>query len=395
MKCKVKAGDLREALQLALITVDRRPGSELGYIYIGARKNKGASERILLHSTDGVVKLLARVNCDVAEAGELIVEPMRLASVIERQEDGAVVSFSKEPGKGDRVTARCGGMRCVLSSKVAVKSVYEGQMSGFPYKAPDLFKIDALNLKALLDRTAPFIFKKDGSEFFKNVLIRAVFGGYVALATNREVVARAAVVDANSPFVSGEPAIELELPGRALAGLAKMLSRSRKELIRVVVTKTAEGVPNAVFFRTDDVFFGTALSAAKLPAVDVVFKNQSMDSSIEVARGQLLDSVSRSNPFCADTTSGRLVQVELTGDSLKLSASDQGGEFEEEIAASGAAAGKHKGTFQASYLSDVLRNSQEDNVTLKLGTSGPNKMMAALMELGTDNGASYVVAGLG
>ena len=106
MKCKVKAGDLREALQLALITVDKRQGSELGYIYIGARKNKGASERILLHSTDGVGRLLARVNCDVEEAGELIVEPMRLASVIERQGDDAVVSFSKEPGKGDRVTAR-------------------------------------------------------------------------------------------------------------------------------------------------------------------------------------------------------------------------------------------------------------------------------------------------
>ena len=32
---------------------------------------------------------------------------------------------------------------------------------------------------------------------------------------------------------------------------------------------------------------------------------------------------------------------------------------------------------------------------VKLGTSGPNKMMAAPMELGTDNGASYMVAGLG
>jgi len=394
MKCKVKAGELRDALQLALITVDRRQGSELGYIYIGARKNKGASQRILLHSTDGVVKLLARVNCEVEEAGELIVDPMRLASIIERQADEAVVTFSSEAGKGDRVTARCGGMRCVLSSKLAMKAAYEQAMSGFPYNAPDLFKIEAASLKSLLDRTSPFIFKKDGSEFFKNVLIRAVAGGYTALATNREVLARAAVVDANSPFKPGEPATELELPGRALAGLAKMLSRSKKETIRVIVTKTDGDVSNAVFFRTDDVFFGTALSAAKLPAMDAIFKNQTMDSSIEVAREPFLDSVSRSNPFCVDSTSGRLVQVELTGASLKLTASDQGGEFEEEIVASGEASGKHKGTFRAAYLSDVLRNSVEDNVTFKLGTALPHKMTTALMVLGADNGASYVVAGL-
>jgi DNA polymerase III sliding clamp (beta) subunit (PCNA family) len=102
MKGKVKAGDLRDAVQLALITVDRRQGSELGYIYIGARKNKGASQRILLHSTDGVVKLLARVSCEVEEAGELIVDPMRLASIIERQADEAVVTISSDAGKGDR-----------------------------------------------------------------------------------------------------------------------------------------------------------------------------------------------------------------------------------------------------------------------------------------------------
>ena len=394
MKCKVNAGELREALQLVLITVDRRQGSELGYIYIGAKNTKPGGQRIVLNSTDSITRMISRVNCEVEEPGELIVEPTRLASVIERQPDEADVTFAKDAGKGDRVTARCGNVRCVLSSKNAAKEMFELQMATFPYKIPTLFQIEADNLKALLDRTAAFIFKKDGSDHFKNVRIRVIKDGYEALATNKEVVARASVADANSPFKAEGPAVTLDIPGRALAGLMKMLNRSKKETIRVVLTTNDEGTPNAVYFRTGDVFFGTALSVAKLPAVDAIFKNQSMDSSIEVARGPFLDSVSRSNPFCLESTSGRLVQVELTGASLKLTASDPSGEFEEEIAASGDVSGKHKGTFRATYLSDVLRNSAEDNVIFKLGTALPHKMTTALMMLGADNGASYVVAGV-
>ena len=393
MKCKVNVGDLREALQLVLITVDRRQGSELGYIYIGAKNTKPGGQRIVLYSTDSVTRMISRVNCEVEEPGELIVEPTRLASVIERQPDAADVTFIKDATKKDRVTARCGNVRCVLSSQVTTKEVFEVQMGLFPYKAPNLFQIEADNLKALLDRTAAFIFKKDGRENFKNVHIRSVQGGYEALSTNTEVVARASITDANSTFQAGAPAVVLDIPGRALAGLTKMLNRSKKETIRVILTATPAGTPNAIYFRTGDVFFGTSLPAEGLPPIDAIFTNQRMDSSIEVARAPFLDSVSRSNPFCLECDTGRMVRVELNGASLKLMASDSSGEFEEEIAASGAVSGKRSGVFRSSYLSDVLRNSAEENVTFKLGVAFPHNMTTALMTLGADNGASYVVSG--
>ena len=71
MKCKVKVGELRDALQMAAITVDRRQGSELGYVHLGSRKGKGGNQRIILNSTDGVGRFLIRVPCEVEETGDL------------------------------------------------------------------------------------------------------------------------------------------------------------------------------------------------------------------------------------------------------------------------------------------------------------------------------------
>ena len=70
MKCKVKVGELRDALQMAAITVDRRQGSELGYVHLGSRKGKAGNQRIILNSTDGIGRFLIRVPCEVEETGD-------------------------------------------------------------------------------------------------------------------------------------------------------------------------------------------------------------------------------------------------------------------------------------------------------------------------------------
>jgi hypothetical protein len=91
MKCKVKVGELRDALQMAAITVDRRQGSELGYVHLGSRKGKAGNQRIILNSTDGIGRFLIRVPCEVEEAGDLVIEPIRLSSLLDRRQDDEVV----------------------------------------------------------------------------------------------------------------------------------------------------------------------------------------------------------------------------------------------------------------------------------------------------------------
>ena len=393
MKCKVKAGELREALQMANITVDKRAGSELGYVYIGAKKGKGSNQRILLHSTDSIMRTLIRVNCEVEEAGELIVDPVRISAILDRRTEEDVVSFSQE-GKNNRTVLRVGGARSALSSNGKV-STWEPALSLFPFNDVPLFRIEAGSLKSLLDRTQAFIYRKDGNEGLKNVLIRAVPKGYEAVSTNREVVAKATVADPNSPIVEeGKPYPSLEVPGRALASLSRLLNRNKKEIIRIIVTQV-DGKPNWVYFRTEDVFFGTGLSAAKLPAVDAVFQLQHMDTTIELPRGIFLDSLHRSDPFGQDTNLGHLVQVEVKESSVCLSAEDAAGDFEEEVPAVGKATGGSKGTFQVGYFADALRTAHDENVTLKLGTIGPNKRPSAVLLADTPNQATYVVGAVG
>jgi DNA polymerase III sliding clamp (beta) subunit (PCNA family) len=378
---------------MALITVDKRPGSELGFVYIGAKKGKNdTNQRVIIHSTDSISKTLYRVNCEVETPGDLVVEPVRLTSMLEKRDPDDMVVFAKE---GTRVTIRAGSARSTLSSRKP--DVFDQSMENFPYNDAAAFQIDAAHLKTLLDRTASFIYKGGGQDGLKNVLIRAVKGGYEAVATNREVVAKASIEDPGSPFKEGASIPMVEIPGRALSLLTRMLSRKKSELIKVVISKTPEGVPAWAYFRTEEVFFGTGLSAQHLPPVDVVFSSQQMDTFIHVGRESLLDSIHRSDPFCVESTAGRLVSLEVKNSKVRLTAEDSGGDFEEEIAATGDAQGGRKATFQVGYLADVLRTSPEDNVILHLGTAGPNKKPSALVLAGAvlGNGASYVVGAVG
>src|ERR1022692_4262840 len=96
MKCKVKVGELRDALQMAAITVDRRQGSELGYVHLGSRKGKAGNQRIILNSTDGIGRFLIRVPCEVEETGDLVIEPIRLSSLLDRRQEDELVVFAQD-----------------------------------------------------------------------------------------------------------------------------------------------------------------------------------------------------------------------------------------------------------------------------------------------------------
>src|ERR1035441_5264494 len=88
-------------------------------------------------------------------------------------------------------TSRVAPVAKVTMLSAGKSAAFESNINDFPHAAEPMFLIEAVNLKSLLDRTQTFIFKKDGQEHLKNILIRTTKGGYETLATNREVVARA------------------------------------------------------------------------------------------------------------------------------------------------------------------------------------------------------------
>lgn len=386
MKCKIKAGELLSALQMANITVDKRAGSELAYVLLSAKKGKEKNQRLIIMSTDSVSRILIRINCEVEEPGDLICEPIRLLSLLQSRNEEEIVTFANDP-KSKRCIVRVGSARSALSS---YGTGAQFDINSFPHAEEIYFSIEGVSLKSLLDRTSNFIYKKDGSDGMKNLLIRSVDGGYEALSTNREVVARASVTDTNSPgVVEGKPAVQVEVPGRAIGSLARILNRNKKERVKVVIVRS-NGRDNSVFFRTDDVFFGLQLANAKLPAVDIVFKNQEMRTAVEVDREKFLASIHRSDPFCVQADVGRLVELEVKGAMIRLTASDVAGDFEEEIAATSLDTGEGKAKFQVGYISEVLRASGDPKVTVKIGTAGPNKKTSAMVLAGGGH-ASYLV----
>lgn len=389
MKFKVKAGELKEALEIAKLTVDKRANSELGYVYIGAKKDtKG--ERLLLHSTDSISRTLLKVTAVVEDPGELIIEPIRLSYLLDKQAEDADVSFSND-GKGNRIAIKVAGARGSLSSAHSKIDTYRPDLSKLPVAAKADFKIEADNLKRLIERTQPFIYREEGKEHFKTLLIRSIPGGYEALASNAAVVAKAKVEDENSP-AEGQPEAKIEIPGRALASLLRMLGRASKEKIKIVLQRNDTGAVSWAFFQTANIFFGTGVASVSLPAVDIVFDKNDMTSSIYVPREAMLNSIHRSDPFCQATDKGyRLINLGIKGKTLKLKASDGAGSFEEDVPTLTDAVGEGSGTFHVSFLSEILRHSNLADVTLKIGTAGPCNAPSAMILAGENNGATYVV----
>jgi hypothetical protein len=395
MKCKFKVGELREALQTATITMDRRAGSEYGYVYLGAKRNKaGGNQRMLLNSTDGIRRFLLKVAGEVEEPGDLVIDPIRLSTLLDKVGDEEMVTFT--PDKiVNRTMVRCGSARVVLMSS-GKPLAFDLAIKSFP--APDTkptFLIESANLKSLLDRTQAFIYRKDGREAMKTLMIRTIAGGYEAFATNSECIAKAQVVDANSSGLdaAGLPVRLLEIPLGALAPLTKMLSRNKKETVQVVIVKSPEGKDAAAYFRAEQAFFGTNLVSSVQPAMDAIFKSQAMTMSVEIATDSLLTSISRSSPFCSETVAGRLISIAVKDSILRLSAKDNYGDFEEELVTTAPAAGTGDTSFRVDFLSAALRSSETPTVLLKMGTSGgaANPRPSAMLVSGDTSGSTYVI----
>ena len=397
MKCKMKVGELREALATASITMDRRAGSEYGFVYLGAKRMKsGANQRLILNSTDGIRRFLLKVVCEVEEIGDLVIDPIRLSTILDKRGDDEAVTFTQDVAT-KRTIVRCGGSRIALMSS-GKPLAFDMNMKAFP--APDTkptFLIESANLKSMLDQTQSFIYRKDDKASFKTLMIRTTGTGYEAFTTNSECIANGRVEDTNSPgLTDGKPVRMLEIPQGALSSLSKLLNRNKKETIQVIVVKSPDGRDQAAYFRTELAFFGTNLMASTQPPMDAVFKAQVMTMEVQVPRDGLLTSISRSSPFCSETVAGRLVCLDVKNSIVRLSAQDQFGEFEEELATATPATGVGRATFRSDFLSDALRSSSADLVVLKMGLNSGNigRPSAVLSSGAGGAGATYVIAGI-
>jgi DNA polymerase III sliding clamp (beta) subunit (PCNA family) len=387
MKCTALAGELRDALLIASATIDRRGGSDLGYLYLGAKKYRNG-DTMLLHTTDSLNRSVVKTPCVCEENGELVVEPGRLLALLEKRDDAEIVTFSRDAGNSSRVHVKVGSARGILASAFGQLKSYTPDMALFPFKKEPLFQILPQNLKQLIERVSGFIFTDDGEDSFKSLLIRTTPTGYESLATNYVVAARAQVEDPHAPVLpEGAAPLSIEIPGNARQSLMKLLSRRKTDVIDVVTTD------NMLFFRTKDAMYGTALStSSKLQAADVVFRENEMEIEAEVPRAAMLDTILRSNPFAQNTTSGyRLINVHLQGRVVRLKANDVGGEFVEEIAVETDIGGEQNANFNAGYLSEILRHAPEDNFTMKFGTAGPKHVRVGMILCGGTNGASYII----
>jgi DNA polymerase III sliding clamp (beta) subunit (PCNA family) len=362
-------------------------------MFISAKKTKeGKNQRLLLFSTNSTSSTMLRIPCKVEETGNMIIAPERLTSMLSNRAPSETVSFAAD-ASGNRFTVKAGSARSKISSAASLVGIFETHLALFPHQSQVKFSIGSNQLKSLLDRTAEFTYKGDGNNAFKVLRLRSTEKGYQALATNAKVVAMADVEDTQSPGL--EAPIEVEIPNNALDSLIRVLSRNKNQKMDCIVTGADANNPTNIFFRTEDVFFGTRLLSAHLPNIDDIFNLSKVSSTVQLARPLFLASLQRSNPFCSESREdGRLVSIEVKPQILTLSAKDSLGEFVEEIPTQ-SSEGEKTETFPVSYFSQVLNKATSDSVTMRLGVTGPKDRPVAIVLDGGANGATYVVGAIG
>jgi DNA polymerase III sliding clamp (beta) subunit (PCNA family) len=386
MKCNLTVGELTTALQLAKITLDKKVGADFSSVYLAAKKGRAGNNRLVIHSSDTTSRTLLRIPCNVDEVGVLITDPLRLSSILDHRDPGEMVHFTSE--KSGRTTLRVGSGRVSLSSADAKTGLFESSMDLFPHAQEPLFEIGAPNLQSLLERTAEFTYSGDGKEHLKVVRIRSVEGGYESVCTNAEVAARATVADEKSPGLENQ--VEVQIPQHAIQSLMRLLGRSKNQNVKIIVVSPDD--PRQLFVRTDeDAFYGTAMSAGKMPDIDFTFTLKTVESELVMSRSSIYTSLLRANPYASTSRSGSLVELTMGEKSIALSAADDRGEFEEVLAIESSLGQRTTATFPIGNLSSILHKAKSDQIAVKFGTTSTYNRHVALVQDGAQYGASYVV----
>jgi DNA polymerase-3 subunit beta len=297
--------------------------------------------------TDMEVELVAKINADITELGEVTVPARKLVDICRALPDGANIAFVQE---GNQVLLRAGRSRFTLSTLPA---------SEFPatddVEAIENISINESKFKNVLDKTAFAMANQDVRYYLNGLLLD--FNGSVlrAIATDGH---RLAICDTDRGEAIAEDR-QLIVPRKGVLELSRMLDGSDKD-VSIGLGK------NHIRLVKDGTTFTSKLIDGRVPDYKAVIP-VGADKNVSLNRAEFINALQRAAILSNEKYRG--VKLEVADNSMKIIAHNpQHEEAVEELAVETNFDQVSIG-FNVTYLLDALGALDEDIVSLLLRDS--------------------------
>jgi len=328
MKLKVKVGELLDAINKAILTIDKKAKVGVNLVYLNANVT---AQALYIFSTTMKSESTQKLACEVEVAGEVMVDPDILTSGLARRNPELVAEIElvehKKEGKRLRVKAgKTGAFHC-LTGGIGLDTMNERMMS-VPFKGAPMCQVDGNNLNEFVRRAMFCIPKSDNGqtklEFGGLKLFNSDLGS-IGWATNGKAAAKIIIKGQSKSSLAG-----VIIPQESLPPL-NALAKKEGEIDIIEGGKNGKGDVGKLYFHMGDVYFGTFLLAGKYPDLDKTFKEHAPDFWFTVNRKDLADVLERSPKF---DEKDRALEIEFVGETLILrsGAKGNGNEIEDIIA---------------------------------------------------------------
>ena len=297
--------------------------------------------------TDMEVELVAKINADISQPGEVTVPARKLVDICRALPDGAKITWAQE---GNQVLLRAGRSRFTLSTLPA---------SEFPatddVEAIENISINESKFKNVLDKTAFAMANQDVRYYLNGLLLD--FNGSVlrAIATDGH---RLAICDTDRGEALAEDR-QRSGPRKGVGELSRMLDGSDKD-VSIGLGK------NHIRLVKDGTTFTSKLIDGRFPDYKAVIP-VGADKNVSLNRAEFMNALQRAAILSNEKYRG--VKLEVTDNSMKIIAHNpQHEEAVEELAVETNFDQVSIG-FNVTYLLDALGALDEDTVSLLLRDS--------------------------
>lgn len=302
-------------------------------------------DKIKISATDLDISVISLLECEVSKQGSITVAARRVQEIVREL-------------PGDEVDLEADGTRITITSGRANFKVMGMEKDQFP-KIADLEREERITLSSealdkMIRRSVYSVAKDDTRPVLSGVLWELSSDGIAMVGTDGHRLARMAI--------SGDFGIKAEMgviiPPKALNQVLRLLAG--EEQVGISIDKAFVG-----FFVGDTIVYTRRIEGTFPNYKQVIPKN---NENVLVADRDDLMSAARRVSLLADSKTHK-IKMNLSKDRIKLTASTPDlGEAEEEIPATYTGEDMVIG-YNASYIVDVLKNAESDDIRFELGTA--------------------------
>jgi len=347
-----------------------------------------------LFSFDGIARTMVKIQANVEEDGKTVINPTNLIGSLSKVvRDGELTLTQGE--KKDKLSITGTGRKMQFAASGEMDN-FEQLIRSMPLAQAETFTVSASTFKSLIRQSAPFVDRpdKDNSTGFNrgdtNLLIKATANGYEACATEGNALA---VIQVKDTAVSAQ-AEDLRIPIRSVLNLKNMVEKMKGENIRVIIGRDSSNEPNALFLRTDNVFYGTALDGAKFRDYQKIL-NMPISHTVTLPKANFQALISNATPFTGGLQEVDGLLVMLIGKTKIKTTAGKGTEtFEEESEVTPVKwpegpEGALRLAFKPDYLANVARVVDGEFITVAIAE---NQVIAFFVSEKDDVKSIYAVA---